>query len=169
MFKSHKTTNPTVASRKDFKEMSKDPLQQSENPGKILRTLSVQGQGDVKCTPDTFQMTVCVTSSKPSLEEAQTSVKKRTDYIQQVSRNHGVSGECIKLHTDIYHDNNNNSQLQSVTVDARMNITTGDIDKCRKIRNILIEKLSGSIQCNSIHCSISSKHRAAQRYMHYNS
>ena len=124
---------------------------------KPLRTLAVCGQGETQCCPDHFQMTIVMSSTKPSIEEAEASVKKRSDYVLQVLRNHGMKNDCIKLSSEMSHRNH------SVVFKTNIKVFSEDFYKVTQARGVVREKLNGSVQCSDIGCSISLKHLTAQR------
>ena len=136
--------------------MSRDVVERVENP---LRTLTVHGQGATECNPDKFQMTVLLTSSKASIEEAEASVKKRSDYVLQVLRNHGMNSECVKLHTTV----NQDDQKQVNSIKTNVKVLGCDFDRISQARGVVLEKLGSSAQCSSINCSISFNQQMAQR------
>lgn len=126
-----------------------------------MRTLSVQGQGESTCSPDNFQMTVSLSSSKPSTQEAEASVKKRSDYVLQVLRNHGLSSNCINMKTCV----SRHMEKEDVYVFSMIISVIGkDYDRLNESKCVLREKLSDSVTCSDIHCSVSFKHRINHRF-----
>ena len=141
-------------------ESCKDESGYTEITDNPLRTLSVRGHGQVECSPDNFQMTIVLNSSKPSVEEAETSVKKRSDYIFQVLRNNGIGEDCIKSHTDVGHDN------QTIVLKTSLKVISDDFNKISRAKKIIKEKLDSSVQCSSIGCYVSFSHLMSQRYVY---
>ncbi len=148
-----------TASRQTVDRLQKDKELSNEVSDNPLRTLSVHGQGEVECLPDIFQMTITLNSSKLSIEEAEASIKKRSDYILQVLRNNGVGEDCIKSYTDISHDN------QAIIVKTTLSVTSSTT-RLAKTKRTIQEKLNSSVQCSNISCSVSFNHLMSQRYVH---
>ena len=109
------------------------------------RTISVQATSEVVCHPDVVQFGVTVFSSKDSHEAAQTSVKRRTDYILQVLRNNGIKeSKNVKMSTTVSRGDG------EFTVQSKVLVEHGDLSKCEIVRNLLIEKMDSSIQFTPI-------------------
>lgn len=112
------------------------------------RSISVMASGISVCPPDHFSFDVTVSSTKSILEEAQASVKRRGDYILQVLRNHNV--KTVQSVTDVWTECNGEEHV----VEMGISVQCGEVDKCCKVRNVIMEKLdSSSVQCSSIMCS----------------
>lgn len=110
------------------------------------------------CPPDTFTFNVTIASKKKTADEAQASVKRRSDYVQQVLRNHEIK-EPLPL-MDI------TSEQGEDLIQAVMNIvvTCGDSTKSSQVRNLLLEKLGSSVKCTMILCNTTSEWKAKKRY-----
>jgi uncharacterized protein YggE len=122
------------------------------------RTIEVQAEGEVKCVPDTFTFNITITNTKLKLSEAQSSVKRRSNYIMQVLRNHGHKDRHIDVMEEI---RRNQDELHSVrcTISAR-----GDnIGKTLQARNVIIEKMDSTVECSNVHCDHSISHKANKR------
>ena len=131
-------------------------------------TVSVQSSGEMRTHPDIFQFTITIRNSKESLEEAQTSIKRRTDYISQVIRKNGVKSRSIVVSTDMTRagcshptagiGGRNDSgacsdgmpQAGLATVHTEVVVSCNSMEKCETIRNILIEKLDISVEISPV-------------------
>ena len=99
----------------------------------------MQSVGEARCPPSVIQFGVSVCSVKSTLEAAQDSVKRRTDYILQTLRNNGIKEKSYKCSTDI------RKADDSVRVQTDILIGCDSVDKCEIVRNFLIEKLESSL------------------------
>ena len=136
--------------------------QQQQPLGKS--TISVQSSGEVRVPPDILHFTVTVRNSKESLEEAQTSVKRRTDYISQVARKNGVKAGNIVISTDVTQAGSEDTTaghsspypLNSISrpglamVHTEVTVSCDNVSKCEAIRNTLIEKLDNSVEISPV-------------------
>ncbi len=150
--------------------------QQRQQHGKS--TISVQSSGEVRVPPDVLYFTVTIKNSKESLEEAQTSVKRRTDYIAQVARKNGVKGPNIAFSTDVTqgvpeggsagiggsspYPISGGPRPGLATVHTEVTVSCDNVVKCETIRNTLIEKLDNSVEISSVHFmhSVEAKEKA---------
>lgn len=124
------------------------------------RTISVHATSEVVCPPDIVQFGITVCSSKDTHEAAQTSVKRRTDYIMQVLRNNGIrDNKNIKMLTDVKREE------CEFTVQSEILVEHGDLSKCELIRNLLIEKMDSSIQFTPIACHHSPQNKESKRWV----
>ena len=124
------------------------------------RTISVMASGVAVCSPDTFSFNVTVCSTKSALTEAQASVKRRGDYILQVLRNHNIRN--IRSLTDMWTEANGEEHV----VEMSISVQCGDVEKCSKVRNTIMEKLdSPSVHCSSIGCSHTPEWKAMKMYV----
>ena len=131
----------------------------SVSPIKLTRTLSIHAVGEVECSPDTFTFTITIASSKTSLEEAESSVKRRSDYVLQVLRNSGI--KTIHIGDDI-------KRGDTIEVKRTIMITNNkNLENCRKARSFLIEKLDDTVHCSPIECQLSLNQKVMKRYMCY--
>ena len=111
------------------------------------RTISVQSSGEAQCPPSHLTFGVSVCSVKDSLEAAQGSVKRRTDYIIQVLRNNGLKEKDYKCSTDI------SRRGECVRVQTDILIDFDGVSRCETVRNLLIEKLdASSVQITAVTC-----------------
>lgn len=126
-------------------------------------TISVQSSGEIWTPPDTLQFTITVKNSKESMEEAQSSVKRRTDYIAQVIRKNGVSSGSMVLSTDVTRAGSGGGgglspgpcssgmpQPRLATVCTEVVVKCDSVGKCEIIRNMLIEKLDTSVEISPV-------------------
>ena len=143
-----------------------DGTLQQQRPGKS--TISVQSSGEVRLLPDVLHFTVSIRNSKETLEEAQTSVKRRTDYIAQVARKNGVKGNNIVFCTDVSQSTEggtaalgggqNSSNLYPMSgirlglavVHTDVTVNCDSVARCEAIRNTLIEKLDNSVEVSPV-------------------
>lgn len=119
---------------------------------KSKRTVSVQSLGEVVCPPDVIQLGLSVFSTKDTLEAAQESVQRRTDYIFQVLRLNSIKETSTKCSTNI-------TKEEDGCVQVRTDITVScdSIVKFETIRNLLMEKMDSS----SVHISPISYHHSS--------
>ena len=103
------------------------------------RTITVSGTGEIEITPDRILLSVSVLSSKNSVEEARSSVKRRCDYIRQVLRNHGFRENTYETSTGVWRD----SDIWNIRTE--FSVTLMDAAACEKIKNILTEKLQTGV------------------------
>ena len=107
------------------------------------RSIAVHAVGEVKCQPDVFTLTVTITSTKSTLEEAQTSIKRRHDYIHQVLRNNGLRDNNIQSYSQV-------TRGHGVQVVNTLVVETGDLGTCVAVKNTIVEKLDSSVTCEDI-------------------
>lgn len=107
------------------------------------RRIAVHATGEVNCPPDRMQFIISVRSCKGTVEEAQSSVRRRTEYITQVLRNNGIQEKGIKCSSEMKRE-------ESVSVQTDVLVESDDLFKCETVRNLLIEKLDPSVQFGPI-------------------
>ena len=130
----------------------------SRGPTVAQRTIAVHASGEVVCKPDIFSLAISVTSTKESAETAQTSVKRRSEYILQVLRNNGVKERRVEKSTDLIRVSEDEV---CVRVDYR--VDTDSLQACETCRNLLVVKMDSTVQCSAIELSHSPAHRAQKR------
>ena len=123
----------------DLSDSKINNLQTSSFQKSPKRTISVQSVGEVICPPNVIQFGISVFSTKDTLEAAQGSVKRRTDYILQVFRNNVIKEKSWKLSTNISRQDDDCVQVQADIV-----VDCDGVQKCETVRNLLIEKLDSS-------------------------
>jgi hypothetical protein len=134
------------------------------------RTISVHASGEVTTLPDVIQFTVAVHSSKETVEEAQTSVKRRTDYISQVTRKNGIKADGVFISTEVSKGVGRGTEpgdlvgTSLAAVCTEVVIKCDTLLKCETVRNILVEKMDSSVQFSHIGFSLSGEARQAGRY-----
>ena len=108
-----------------------------------------------------IQFGISVFSTKDTLEAAQGSVKRRTDYILQVFRNNGIKEKSWKLSTNISRQDDDCVQVQTDIV-----VDCDGVLKCETVRNLLIEKLdSSSVRFTPVTYHHLSEDKAEKRYI----
>jgi uncharacterized protein YggE len=65
-------------------------LPPSSNANKT-RLITVNGAGELKMPPDQVKLVVVITNIKPNVNEAKASVKRRSEYVYQTLRRHGLN------------------------------------------------------------------------------
>ena len=138
-----------------------DNTDRDSSPSPVVsnrRTISIQAQGDVVCFPDVFRFSIVISSSKVSFEDAHLSVKKRSDYVLQVLRNHGL---CRGKHVEVISDVER--WEESSSVHCNIAVSCDDQHNSCTVRNLLIQKLSSCVQFSPIYCSASLQHKANKR------
>ncbi len=125
------------------------------------RSISVHATGEVVCPPDILEFLISVSSTKETIESAQQSVKRRTEYILQVLRNNGVKESCIRSASEI------SKGEESVAVQTSILVQTDGLTKCETVRNLLIEKLDRSVHFGPINCYHSLEAKENKRYITY--
>ena len=144
----------------DQPENGTNNIQRSGATLSSRRTISVNATSEVICPPDTIQFGITVCSRKDTHEAAQTSVKRRTDYIMQVLRNNGIrDSKNVKISTDVSRGEN------EFTVQSEVLVEHSDLAKCEVIRNLLIEKMDSSIQFTPITCHYSPEIKEQKRWV----
>lgn len=133
--------------------------------------ISVQATGEVTALPDVVQFTISVRSTKETADEAQASVKRRTDYVSQVIKKHGVHG--VESSTEVSKSAGNNVNLlvnaassqvdELVTVTTDMDVKCDSLSKCEAIRNLLIEKMDATVRFSAVTFSISTECKQKSR------
>ena len=126
------------------------------------RTITVHARGEISCPPDLFSLTVVIKSVKKNAEEAQSSVKRRTEYILQVLRSHGIKEKQVKRTTDTNRDGENGD----VCVQTCLMAQSDSLQACESVKNLVIEKLDATVQCGSIGLHHSSQFKAERRCIH---
>lgn len=120
------------------------------------RIISVQATGEVSWPPDLLQFNMMISSTKDSLEAAQGSVKRRTDYILQVLRNNGIKDNDIKCSTEIVR-----GEQTVVYTDILVGCDSAAV--CEQIRNKLMEKLDSCVHFSDVTCQHTLEARANKR------
>ena len=144
----------------DQPETGPNNVQRSGASLSSRRTISVHATSEVVCPPDIIQFAITVCSSKETHEAAQTSVKRRTDYIMQVLRNNGIrDSKNVKMLTDVSRGESEFSVQSEVLVEH------SDLAKCEVVRNLLIEKMDSSIQFSPITCHYSPEIKEQKRWV----
>lgn len=114
------------------------------------RTISVHSSGEVTSLPDVIQFTVTVHSSKETVEDAQTSVKRRTDYMAQVARKNGIRNDGVTISTEVSKGQETDPVGSWATVCTDVVIKCDTLLRCETIRNILVEKMDSSVQFSHV-------------------
>ena len=144
----------------DQPETGPNNVQRSGAGPSSRRTISVNATSEVVCPPDIIQFVITVCSSKETHEAAQTSVKRRTDYIVQVLRNNGIrDSKNVKMLTDVSRGESD------FTVQSEVLVEHSDMAKCEVVRNLLIEKMDSSIQFSLITCHYSPEIKEQKRWV----
>ncbi|XP_062511132.1 interleukin-1 receptor-associated kinase 1-binding protein 1 homolog [Corticium candelabrum] len=103
------------------------------------RSIMVSGVAAVEVAPDQILLSVSVVSSKNSVEEAKSSVKRRCDYIKQVLRNHSLKENEYETSTAVWKDQN------AWNVRSDFSVPFVDASVCEKVENVLVEKLQTGV------------------------
>lgn len=128
-------------------------------PPPVRRTITVDAESELLCSPDQFSLLVSVSSIKESAEAAQNSVQRRTQYILQVLRNHGMRDKNVETTTHVSRSGKDGSV--TVRVDIRGN--SDDAQSCETARNLILTKMDASVHCSVVEPSITSTHRTEIR------
>jgi len=123
------------------------------------RTITVHASGEVSCPPDLFSLAISVCSRKESAEAAQSSVKRRSEYIRQVLRNNKIGEKQVKVTTDVSRVEEEEEE-EEVCVQSHFLVQTGSLPACEAVRNLLVEKLDATVQCSAIGLQHSSESKA---------
>lgn len=116
-------------------------------------SISVHSSGEVTSLPDVIEFTVTVHSCKETIEDAQTSVKRRTDYIMQVARKNGIRNTqvCSEVSKGIGKEKEQGDLVGSwAAVCSEVVIKCDSLLQCETIRNILVEKMDSSVQFSQV-------------------
>ena len=131
-------------------------------------TISVHSSGEVTTLPDIIEFTITVESSKESAEDAQASVKRRTDYISQVIRKNGVKSNDVTVSTEVSKESviqKEDTQSEVVTVHCDMVVKCDSLLRCETIRNVLIEKMDSSVHFSPVSFCHSPEAKQTGRYL----
>lgn len=132
------------------------------------RTISVFASGEVTSLPDVIQFTVTAHSSKETVEEAQASVKRRTDYIAQVARKNGIKNNDVIISTEVRKGAGKEMEQGDMggswaAVSTEVVIICDTLSKCEAVKNTLVEKLDSSVHFSHISFCFSTEARQAGR------
>lgn len=134
-------------------------------------TVSVHSSGEVTSLPDVIEFTVTVHSCKETVEDAQTSVKRRTDYIMQVARKSGIKNDEVTVCTEVSKGAGKEEQGDLMgswaAVCTEVVIKCDSLLQCETIRNILVEKMDSSVQFSHVSFCHSTEARQEGRYTLY--
>ena len=122
------------------------------------RSITVLANSESHCEPDVFSLAVSVCSTKDSAEAAQSSVKRRTDYILQVLRNSGIREKRVEQSTHVSRERDG-----EVSVKENLLARAGSLHACEAARNVIVSKMDSSVDCGEIQARISPAHRAETR------
>ena len=125
--------------------------------GSVRRHIAVHATGEVSCPPDQMQFIISVSSCKGTVDGAQSSVRRRTEYITQVLRNNGIQEKCIKCSSEI-------DREESVSVQTDILVQSDSLLKCETVRNLLIEKLDPSVLFSPITHHHTTESKDAKRW-----
>ncbi|XP_072552880.1 interleukin-1 receptor-associated kinase 1-binding protein 1 homolog [Salminus brasiliensis] len=123
----------------DELELNYTTKPRSPPPRVPTRRVEVTGSAELRSPPDRAALTVSVTSSKESVNDAANSVTRRLDYILQTLRQRGVKegDTVVTKHTqrddDLYR------------MQAEVSVVFSDFEKMQCVRSLLIEKLDRSV------------------------
>lgn len=130
----------------------------------VRRTITVHASSELACKPDQFSLSVSISSTKESADAAQTSVKRRSEYILQVIRNNGIKEKNVEKSTEL-------SRICEDEVRVRMELVArgGSLEACETARNVLVAKMDSTVQCGAVELLHSPDHLAEMRYknVHY--
>lgn len=121
------------------------------------RTISVSAMGEAPCPPDLLQFIISVSSSKETVDAAQLSVRRRTEYILQVLRSNGIKERCIKCSSEI-------SRGESTCMQTDILVQSDSLETIETVRNLLIEKLDPSVNFAPISYHHSQEHKERKRW-----
>ena len=141
-----KNTDTESVKKSRHQDRNKSILHTSDS-GK--RSITIQDVGEITKYPDVIKFTVSVSSTKESIESVKTSVKRRTDYILQTLRSHGIGEKSLTVSTDI-----NRGDCYEMRSDVV--VQHSDAQQCQNARNFLVEKMDSSVVISPISCCCSS-------------
>ena len=160
------SSRDNVAAKKSSKDLKNSPSCLPPSPSIMAshRTVSVQAEGQVEAWPDRFNLTITVTSTKQKLDEAQLSVKRRSDYIIQVLRNHDFKGKRLNIFEEITRlpCSNGSSEVEH-QVKCIVKIEGDEMEKVLRVKNLLLQKMDASVLYSNISCYHSSGYKAKKR------
>lgn len=118
-------------------------------------TISVHSSGEVTSLPDVIEFTITVHSCKETVEDAQTSVKRRTDYIAQVARKNGIKNSEITVCTEVSKGVGKETEPGDLIgswagVCTEVVIKCDSLLQCETVRNILVEKMDSSVRFSHV-------------------
>ena len=125
------------------------------------RTITVHANSEIACKPDLFSLEIVVTSTKETAETAQSSVKRRSEYILQVLRKNSIKEKRIDKSTSV-----NRFGEDEVCVQVHYLAQSDCLQSCEAARNVLVEKMDAAVECGMIELLYSPAHKARKRYTH---
>ena len=138
--------------------LRKNGIPSRGGPAVVRRTITVHASSELACKPDLFSLSVSISSTKEDAEAAQTSVKRRSEYVLQVLRNNGVKEKNVEKSTDV-------SRVCEDEVRVRTDLVaqTESLQACETARNVLVTKMDSTVQCSAVEPLHSPPHRAEKR------
>lgn len=128
-----------------------------------LPVLSVDGQGSAAVVPDQAVLTLGVTSSARSANQAQAENAQKSMAITQALKQMGVAGADIKSQQYSFHPNYSNEdkrgrEISSYTASHSLRVNIRDIAKAGRIIDAALN--AGANEVNSLHFSVSNQSAA---------
>ena len=124
----------------------------------VRRSITVHASSEALCLPDVFSLAVSISSVKDAPEAAQSSVKRRSEYILQVFRNSGIKEKRVERSTHV-------SRRGEDEVSVRMELLAkaDSLQACETARNVIVTKMDSTVECGEVEPHISPNHRAETR------
>ena len=144
--------------RRSNGNISKNGVSSRGGPAVVRRTITVHARSELACKPDMFSLSVSISSTKESAEDAQTSVKRRSDYVLQVLRNNGIKEKNIEKSTEV-------SRVCEEEVGVRTDLVAQmeGPQAVETARNVLVTKMDATVQSSAVEPLHSPAHRAEKR------
>ncbi|XP_053499819.1 interleukin-1 receptor-associated kinase 1-binding protein 1 homolog [Ictalurus furcatus] len=103
------------------------------------RQVEVTGSAELCVPPDRAAVTVSVSNSKETAQDAANSVQRRLDYILHTGRQHGVPEEDITVMKHLQREE------ELYCMQAEVSMVFSDLVKMQTVRSVLVEKLDRSV------------------------
>ncbi len=145
-------------------KVDKDGSDSQQSPP-VKNSISVHSTGEVISYPDIIQFKITIQSSKDTLEDAQASVKRRTDYVAQVIRKNGIRNNDVTVSTLLNRRHLESGEATECSTDMVVNCDS--LSRCEIIRNVLIEKMDSSVLVSAVSFLHTAEAREVGRYRQF--
>ncbi|KAL5009820.1 hypothetical protein ScPMuIL_012125 [Solemya velum] len=136
-FSDHAKCIPT--NREEYDKLVLPTSQKSLKPTTTSREIQVTAIGEIVQPPDRCRLVVQVSSVKDNVQDVKNSITRRTEYIIQTLRNHGIKDNEIEVHKNL-------RRLDSAfQFDVEIQAVFSDLNKSQSVANLLVEKLDDTV------------------------
>ncbi|XP_076874723.1 interleukin-1 receptor-associated kinase 1-binding protein 1 homolog isoform X2 [Brachyhypopomus gauderio] len=103
------------------------------------RHVQVTGSAELSCPPDRATVTISLTNTKESVNDASNSITRRLEYILQTARQHGVKEADTSVRRHVGRDGD------LYCMSTEVSVVFSDFEKMQGVRAVLLEKLDKSV------------------------